>query len=81
VASHLESVADGEVGLLAAPAKTLMSSGPRDSEFLGRFFQQKNSGACPPLVIHSRVEGSLQVRLKGYLEALCKEVCGLTDKW
>jgi hypothetical protein len=49
-----------------------------DSASLEGFFQQKDSGACPPLGTRSQVECPLQGRPKGHLEAPCMELCGLT---
>jgi hypothetical protein len=71
-------VADGEVGLFTAQAEALVSSGPGASTFLGRSFQQKDSGASPPLGTRSRVKCSLQERLKKYLEVLCMKIHRLT---
>jgi hypothetical protein len=51
---------------------------PGDSASLEGFFEQRDLGDCSPLGTHSQVECSLQERPKGYLEALCMEVCGLT---
>jgi hypothetical protein len=39
VASRPESVTDGEVGLLMAPAEALVSSGPGALTYLERSFQ------------------------------------------
>jgi hypothetical protein len=40
----------------------------------------QDSGACPPLGTHPQPGCSLHVRPRGYLEALCIEAHGLTDK-
>jgi hypothetical protein len=38
------STADGQVGLLAAPAKALVSSGPRGFDMSGKVFPAEGSG-------------------------------------
>jgi hypothetical protein len=43
-------------------------------------FQQKDLGACPPLGTRLRPGCSLHAGPRGYLEALCIEARGLTDK-
>jgi hypothetical protein len=42
--SRLKSVTDGEVGLLVAPAKTLVYSGPRGFSISGKVFPAEGLG-------------------------------------
>jgi hypothetical protein len=78
-ASHPYSVVVGEGGAPSALAEPLAFPGRGGFDFSSADSTTEGLGASPPLGTHLQLGHSLHAGLRGYLEALCIEYCGLTE--